>query len=131
MIPIDTAHLKEGNNIIKLARAQGDKDTRFVLINVVEDIPGWVTAQLPSNVIDKSKQYAHDQLKTLAKGIKNKVDIDVRIGSAYRSILEAAEDMEVDLIIIASHKPGVQDYFLGSTAAKVVRHARCSVLVVR
>ena len=38
---------------------------------------------------------------------------------------------QADLIIIASHKPGFQDYFLGSTAAKVVRHAPCSVLVVR
>ena len=43
----------------------------------------------------------------------------------------AAEDDKVDLIIIASHKPGLQDYFLGSTAARVVRHASCSVLVVR
>ena len=37
----------------------------------------------------------------------------------------------VDLIIVASHRPGLQDYFLGSTAAKVVRHAKCSVLVIR
>jgi len=42
-----------------------------------------------------------------------------------------AKEKDVDLIIIASHRPGLQDYFLGSTAAKVVRHATCSVLVVR
>jgi len=42
-----------------------------------------------------------------------------------------AQEKGVDLIIIASHRPGLQDYFLGSTAAKVVRHAKCSVLVIR
>ena len=42
-----------------------------------------------------------------------------------------AKEKNADMIIIASHRPGLQDYFLGSTAAKVVRHATCSVLVVR
>ncbi len=34
-------------------------------------------------------------------------------------------------IIVASHKPNVGDYLLGTTAARVVRHAACSVFVVR
>ncbi len=34
-------------------------------------------------------------------------------------------------IIVASHKPNVGDYLLGTTAARVVRHATCSVFVVR
>ena len=33
--------------------------------------------------------------------------------------------------MIASHKPGFSDYFIGSTAARIVRHAQCSVLVTR
>jgi nucleotide-binding universal stress UspA family protein len=59
------------------------------------------------------------------------MDVEVRSGHSYKTILEVAEEKQVDLIIIASHRPGLQDYFLGSTAAKVVRHARCSVLVMR
>ena len=35
------------------------------------------------------------------------------------------------MIVIASHDPGLADYLLGSTAGRVVRHAHCSVLVVR
>ena len=42
-----------------------------------------------------------------------------------------AEEKKAELIIVASHQPGLQKYFLGSTAAKVVRHATCSVIVVR
>ena len=55
----------------------------------------------------------------------------MRSGHAYNTILDEAEKSGADLIIIASHRPGLQDYLLGSTAAKVVRHANCSVLVVR
>ena len=38
---------------------------------------------------------------------------------------------DADVIVIASHDPGLADYLLGSVAARVVRHAHCSVLVVR
>jgi nucleotide-binding universal stress UspA family protein len=52
-------------------------------------------------------------------------------GHSGRSILDHAAENDVDCIIIASHRPGMQDYFLGSTAAQVVRHATCAVHVVR
>lgn len=52
-------------------------------------------------------------------------------GSVYRCIVDAAERIGADLIVMAAHKPGLQDYLLGPNAAKVVRHSRCSVMVVR
>jgi nucleotide-binding universal stress UspA family protein len=38
---------------------------------------------------------------------------------------------EADLIVVGSHRPAMKDYLLGTNAARVVRHAHCSVLVVR
>ncbi|MDR8241073.1 universal stress protein UspG, partial [Acinetobacter baumannii] len=38
---------------------------------------------------------------------------------------------EFDVIVIGSRKPGISTHLLGSNAAAVVRHAECSVLVVR
>ena len=35
------------------------------------------------------------------------------------------------LIVIGAHRPDLKDYLLGPHAARVVRHAECSVLVVR
>jgi len=49
----------------------------------------------------------------------------------HHEILEMAKAKNVDLIVIASHKPGIADYLLGSVAAGVVRHAKCSVHVMR
>jgi len=52
-------------------------------------------------------------------------------GSIYDEILRAADKLAVDLIVIGAHRPELKDYLLGPNAARVVRHARQSVYVVR
>lgn len=52
-------------------------------------------------------------------------------GTVYKEILEASESLKADLIVIGSHRPELKDYLLGPNAARVVRHANCSVLVAR
>jgi Universal stress protein family len=51
--------------------------------------------------------------------------------SIYAEILGVAEEAEADLVVVGSHRPAMKDYLLGTNAARVVRHARCSVLVAR
>ena len=70
-------------------------------------------------------------LKEIAKNEGIGSNVEVRSGHVANTILEAADSHNADLIIIASHRPGLTDYFLGSTAARVVRHAQCPVLVDR
>lgn len=55
----------------------------------------------------------------------------VRYGAVYPEVLAEAEDWVADLIVVGSHRPGLTTYLLGSSAAAIVRHAKCSVLVVR
>ncbi len=55
----------------------------------------------------------------------------VASGTIYREILSAADQVGADLIIMSARRPELEDYLLGPNAARVVRHARCSVLVVR
>jgi nucleotide-binding universal stress UspA family protein len=52
-------------------------------------------------------------------------------GKIYQEILKAADAIKVDLIVMGSHRPELSDYLLGPNAARVVRHAKCSVMVVR
>ena len=131
LVPIDMAHLAEGKAIIDIAMQHAAAEARIILLNVIEEAPNWAAIELSTDIIDKSLESAHDELKAIATAAGRKMDIEVRAGSSYGTILDVAEETDVDLIIIASHRPGLQDYFLGSTAAKVVRHAKCSVLVVR
>ena len=56
----------------------------------------------------------------------------VRVGTPYHEISTAAKELDVDLIVIATHGyTGLKHVVLGSTAERVVRHAPCPVLTVR
>lgn len=61
----------------------------------------------------------------------DRVSITVRAGAIYAEVLAEAEQAKVDLIVIGSHRPAMATYLIGSNAARIVRHAPCSVLVVR
>lgn len=131
VIPIEMAHVDESKATIDTAIAHGGKDTRIILLNVVEEIPNWAAVALPTGILDKSVRSSQEILNTIAEADGTEIEIEVRIGHPYKTILEVADEKGADLIIVASHQPELQDYLLGSTASKVVRHARCSVLVVR
>jgi nucleotide-binding universal stress UspA family protein len=60
-----------------------------------------------------------------------KVATLARHGTIYDEILNVAEEIGADQIIMAAQSPSVSEYLLGTNAAKVVRHARCSVNVIR
>jgi len=60
-----------------------------------------------------------------------KVHPHVLHGTIYDEILRAADKLKVDVIVMGAHRPELRDYLLGPNAARVVRHARQSVYVVR
>ena len=83
------------------------------------------------------KDVAQKVLAQLREFVEEQVPDDVRVqhivgdGTVYEAILKIADDVNADLIIMASHRPELKDYLLGPNAARVVRHANCSVMVVR
>lgn len=60
-----------------------------------------------------------------------KIDFIVERGPIYQCIVDKAAELDADLIVMAAHRPELKDYLLGPNAAKVVRHAKTSVLIVR
>ena len=139
MVPIDLAQVENGKITIEVAKKLREEGTRIMLINVVQDIPAFVLAieisdeiaEMPDGIVEKLKENARSVLEGMAKAAGVKADVEVRSGRPAATILAAAEEKGTDLIIIAAHQQGLKDYLLGSTAARVVRHATCSVLVVR
>ncbi len=131
LVPIDLGHLEKGKPMIRLAQQLVNQDGRIVLVNVVEEMPAYIAAQLPEGLIKNAHQHATEELKAIANSAGIKADIKIGSGSAHNAILEIANDQGVNLIIVGSHKPEFQDYLLGSTAARIVRHAKCAVLVER
>ncbi len=52
-------------------------------------------------------------------------------GTIYAEIMHAADRLNCDLIVMAAHRPELSDYLLGPNAARVVRHAKQSVFIIR
>ncbi|WP_439560775.1 universal stress protein [Roseinatronobacter sp.] len=105
---------------------------KVTLVHVIDEIPGYVAAAIPQSQISARRRDVEEQLAAIAGEYSDmSVSTVIRQGQPSASILGCAQEANADLIMIASHKPGLSDYFIGSTAARIVRHAQVSVLVTR
>ena len=130
LIPVSFDDERNASASVSVARQLCDADTRVTLLHVMEQIPSYAINYIPEGFHEKAKAAISESLVTLAGDLPD-AHAEVIDGHSARSILDWSERNGVDCIVIASHRPGLQDYFLGSTAAQVVRHARCSVHVLR
>ncbi len=84
---------------------------------------------------DKELASAEEKLRVWADSVTAmgvNANMVLRNGLPAHEIVEAAKDLDVDLIIIATHgHTGWKHFCIGSTAERVVRAAPCPVLVVR
>ncbi len=112
------------------ARALADDGAAFTVIHVMEIIPPYVAYEVPADLLAETRQGVEKQLKEAARALPG-AKHELISGHAGREIVEYARKMGADCIVVASHVPGFEDIFLGSTADRVVRHAPCSVHVLR
>ena len=107
-------------------------------LHVVTVIPDFglsaVGAYFPRDFAEKAVAKAKEDLQAFV-GERIPSDVETRhsvgYGTVYEEILKIAKETGCDMIVIASRRPELKDYLLGPNAARVVRHATCSVLVVR
>ncbi len=130
LVPIAVDHGPNTGEALSIARLLLAEGGKIMALTVVETIPPYVASSLPKELEIKSREAVRAGLKA-ELGDASDTEMDVVQGHAARTILKYAEEHGADCIIIASHRPGLQDYLLGSTAGRVVRHAPCAVHVVR
>lgn len=114
------------------ARAFG---TRLHVMTVVPDFGMTMVGQFfPKGFEKKAVEACQSKLRAFIEAQIPK-DIPTQCivtdGTVYEQILTMARKLKIDLIVLAAHRPELKDYLLGPNAARVVRHAACSVLVVR
>ena len=105
------------------------------LITVVPEFGLPMVGQFfPEGYEVKLRQQAAKQLKEFAsQQVPGPIECRriVAEGKVYQEIMKAADAIKADLIVMGSHRPELSDYLLGPNAARVMRHAKCSVMVVR
>ncbi|SDC46752.1 universal stress protein [Ruegeria marina] len=130
LVPISFDSERDISGPLKLAKLLATPEARITLLHVVEHIPAYAISYMPPDYLAEARKALETELDKLAAGLPNATGVLIE-GHSGRSILDWAETNKPDLIIISSHRPGMQDLLLGSTAAQVVRHAQCAVHVVR
>ena len=135
LVPIDISDSELTQRVISHVEEEAKIDDAEVhFLTVIPSLPYYASlglaysAELPA--MDDLKAEAKSQLEEIIKKFKLPTD-RVEEGSPKDRILELAKKIPAHMIIIASHRPDITTYLLGSNAAAVVRHAECSVLVVR
>jgi nucleotide-binding universal stress UspA family protein len=115
-----------------VAGALGATLILFHAVAIPVHLPQQALALPPTDVGGLLSDMARTQLEELAAARTQLVErVQVEIGTAWRAVCDTAKEDGVDLVVIGSHSYGGLDRLLGTTAAKIVDHAPCSVYVVR
>lgn len=130
LVPVSFDEDRDAAGAIKVARALADEAAVITVLHVVEQIPSYALTSLPPGYLIERRQAVEAELDQMIADLPG-VSAVVVTGHSGRTVLDWAEEKNVDCIVIASHRPGMQDLLLGSTATQVVRHANCAVHVIR
>jgi universal stress protein F len=116
-----------------LALRAGARLLLFRAVGLPIEVPHEAFSMAPGAVADLLRKNATDYLTGLLERVppELRLGVVVGIGTPWQAICTAAEENNADLVVIGSHGYSGIDRLIGTTAAKVVNHARCSVLVVR
>jgi universal stress protein F len=130
LVPISFDEDRDAEGALAVARALANPGAKVTLLHVMEQIPGYAISYMPTDYITESRAAIQTELAAMAETIPGGHAVLIE-GHSGRTILDWADKHAADCIIIASHRPGMQDLLLGSTATTVVRHATCAVHVLR
>lgn len=136
LLPIDVAEPEIAKEAIAAAVALAAAfDSQLRLVHVASPVVvASPMAVIPQAVYEELGVYEKSELERLAGAIGRPpptISTAVRIGAVYPELLAEAEEWGADLIIVGAHKRSMATYLLGSSAAAIVRHAVCTVMVVR
>jgi nucleotide-binding universal stress UspA family protein len=136
LVPVDLDDFSIMDKVFDLIRVffSQDQASNIRLINVQPIVPVGILGYLPPSFdedVDRQVQTNFDRLLSERNLLNHKVTKIIRRGTVSDEILAESKDWVADIIIIGSHRPSMTTYLLGSNAASIVRHAKCSVLVIR
>ena len=133
---IDLSHPEDQEGVLRRANDIAQMEgARLAVISVLPDYGvGFIGSFFPD---DHSNTMVEEARVALHKFVQNTIGDDesvkhvVRMGTTYEEVLKTAELLNATLIVMGAHKPEFTDYLIGPNAARVARHANCSVYIHR
>ena len=137
LVPLDL-NSSEGNGKILDTVSDhfaGDHaDIHLISVLPHDESLGVLSQFIPEGFEETQAKAAHKSLDQLAASIGagfRQVECHVQSGNVYVEVLDVAEKISADLIVLGSNKPELKSFLLGPSAARIMRHATCSTLIVR
>ncbi|MEM7211740.1 MAG: universal stress protein [Pseudomonadota bacterium] len=132
MLPVDLANAETLTKSIEVATEMAKAhDASITVVGVTGTGPGPV-AKTPESYAEKLNAFASDLATKSGTEVESQAIADVDPAADLSvALLGAARDMDADLIVMASHVPGMLEHVFASHAGYVASHAKCSVTVVR
>jgi nucleotide-binding universal stress UspA family protein len=141
LVPMDFS--EDSNQAFRIALSIASRyQSRVFLLHVISGVvleyvaDYCIDQSLVDRVLNESIVFSNEKLQEAIDKNQHvgniKVIHNVRRGHPYEEILKEVSEREIDLIVIASHgKTGLRQYFIGSVAEKVMKEAKCPVLLIR
>jgi len=130
LLPVVFDNEEGTEKALNVARQFAEPSTKFTVIHVIEELPGYVTGRLSDDVLAKRSDGLQESLDTIAAKL-NGANAKLVSGHSGQTIVHFADANDIDCIILSSHTPNFADHFIGSTANRVVHVAKCAVHVIR
>ena len=132
MAPIDLAHTEAlGAAVTEAAQLAKMSEATLTLVGVTGSAAS-EAAHNPAEFEEKLAAYAGEVGERFGLKVEHQMlvshDVAVDLGPV---LIDASAKIGADLIVMASHAPGLLEHVFASNAGYVASHAKCSVYVVR
>lgn len=139
LVPLDGSMLAEQAlpEALRLARVS---NASILLVRVIQSLDEeskrilFASPAIAEETFERGRSAAEQYLQTIAEQFQAEgvtVDCEVRFGDPIQTILQVADEKEIDLIVMTTHgRTGIRQWFYGSVANKIIRDAQYPVLLI-
>lgn len=133
---VDLEHEESDRHVASeaLSLAQSHNADLHLVFVIPDQHHSYVQNYVPKEMKEQVVKDAQAELGSFAATLEpgdTSVQTHVRRGSVYNEVIDISDEIGADFVVVGSNKPGLGDFFIGPNAARVARHAQCSVMVVR
>ena len=133
LVPVDVTVPSDMKRLLAAAQdLVGKWEATVHVVSVVPDTGmAIVSAQFGADFEAQARAHAQHEVATALSEAGLGATVHILSGTVYDQVIRLADSLDVDLILVGAHRPELKDYLLGSNAARMLRHSKKSVLVLR
>lgn len=133
LIPVDVAVPKDTQSLLRAAQQLTKAwDSDLHVVTVIPNVGMPIVGSYFDETFEASNQKAAaEEMEKALKTAGLSARQHIFMGRIYDTVLTLSKTLKADLILLGAHQPELKDYLLGSNAARIVRHATQSVMVLR